>query len=125
LKPDLVLVWGRGRASARRTSCALVGWPVYEIEIRDVAGLVATLRKLRRRTLGTATGGADAPREPSRPIGRRLQARYAGRRPVRVFFQLWDAPPMTLNGQHIVSSAIYGLRRPQRRSRRCHADAPR
>ena len=35
-----------------------------------------------------------------------LKASYAGRRPVRVFFQLWDAPLMTLNGQHLISSAI-------------------
>ncbi len=35
-----------------------------------------------------------------------LAARYAGRSPVRLFYQVWDKPLHTLNGGHIVSDAV-------------------
>jgi iron complex transport system substrate-binding protein len=36
----------------------------------------------------------------------RLQADHAGRKPVRVFYQLWHQPLMTVNGEHLISQAI-------------------
>jgi iron complex transport system substrate-binding protein len=35
-----------------------------------------------------------------------LRARYAARPPVRVFYQIWGSPPITVNGRHIVSDVI-------------------
>jgi len=35
-----------------------------------------------------------------------LQARYSGRPPVRVFYQLWHQPLMTINGEHLIAQAI-------------------
>jgi iron complex transport system substrate-binding protein len=35
-----------------------------------------------------------------------LKKNYAARSAVRVFYQVWDQPLYTLNGQHIVSDAI-------------------
>ena len=47
LKPDLVLVWGSGTADRTKTKLRSLGVPVYEIEIRSVAGLADTLRSIR------------------------------------------------------------------------------
>jgi iron complex transport system substrate-binding protein len=104
LKPDLVLVWGSGTPERTRAKLRSLGWPVYEIEIRDVAGLAATLRKIGRLAGTETTADARAAAITSDWLA--LQSHYANRRPVRVFFQLWDAPLMTLNGQHLISSAI-------------------
>jgi iron complex transport system substrate-binding protein len=104
LQPDLVLVWGSGTAARTKEKLRALGWPVYEVEIRDVAGLAATLRHIG--TLAGTRPVADARAQAISTDWAALQAEYAGRRPVRVFFQLWDAPLMTLNGQHLVSSAI-------------------
>jgi len=104
LSPDLVLVWGSGTPERTRAKLRSLGWPVYEIEIRDVAGLAATLRNIGRLAGTEAT--ADARAAAVEADWAALKARYAGRRPVRVFYQLWDAPLMTLNGQHLISSAI-------------------
>ena len=35
-----------------------------------------------------------------------LRAQYAGRAPVRVFYQVWATPLMTLSGRHVISEAI-------------------
>jgi iron complex transport system substrate-binding protein len=104
LRPDLILAWGSGTSERTKDKLRDLGWTVYEVEIRDVAGLAATLRQL-----GALAGTPAAAQERARAIGAdwdALRAEYAGRRAVRVLFQLWDAPLMTLNGQHLVSSAI-------------------
>jgi iron complex transport system substrate-binding protein len=104
LKPDLILVWGSGTPERTKTKLRSLGLPVYEIEIRDVAGLADTLRSIGR--LAGTDGVAQARAQAITSDWAALKASYAGRRPVRVFFQLWDAPLMTLNGQHLISSAI-------------------
>jgi iron complex transport system substrate-binding protein len=104
LRPDLVLVWGSGTAQRTKDKLRELGWPVFEIEIRDVDGLAATLRKLG--TLAGTQAAADARARAITAEWSALRSTYAGRRPVRVFFQLWDAPLMTLNGAHLISSAI-------------------
>src|SRR5262249_29838281 len=104
LAPDLVLVWGSGTAQRTKDKLRALGWPVFEVEIRDVEGIGATLRKLG--TLAGTEAEADRRARAIAADWSALQSTYAGRRPVRVFFQLWDAPLMTLNGQHLVSSAI-------------------
>jgi iron complex transport system substrate-binding protein len=104
LHPDLVLVWGSGTGARIKDKLRAMGLPVYEVEIRSVAGLSDTLRAIGR--LAGTEAVADARARAVAAAWTRLQADYAGRRPVRVFFQLWDAPLMTLNGQHLISSAI-------------------
>jgi iron complex transport system substrate-binding protein len=104
LKPDLVLVWGSGTPERTKTKLRSLGVPVYEIEIQSVAGLADTLRGIGR--LAGTDGVAQARAAALTADWNALRAEYGARRPVRVFFQLWDAPLMTLNGQHLVSSAI-------------------
>ena len=35
-----------------------------------------------------------------------LRERYAGRAPLRVFYQIWERPLMTVNGRHFISDSI-------------------
>lgn len=104
LKPDLVVVWHSGIAQRQRDQLQALGVPVFESEIRSVAGIAETLRRL-----GTLLGTQDAAEPQSAALLRRwsaLQARYAQRTPVRVFYQLWHAPLMTINGEHLIAQAI-------------------
>ncbi|HEY2977769.1 MAG TPA: cobalamin-binding protein [Burkholderiaceae bacterium] len=104
LKPDLVLVWGSGLNDRQKTQLRALGLPVFESEIRDVEGIARTLR-----TLGTLMGTSPAAELVAREVERQwtvLRAMYAQRRPVRVFFQLWREPLMTVNREHVISRAI-------------------
>ena len=104
LKPDLVLVWGSGLNDRQKTQLRALGLPVFESEIRDVEGIARTLR-----TLGTLMGTSPAADLVAREVERNwaaLRAMYAQRKPVRVFFQLWREPLMTVNREHVISRAI-------------------
>jgi iron complex transport system substrate-binding protein len=104
LQPDLVLAWGSGTSERAKARLRQLGFKVYEVEIRDVAGLAGTLRHI-----GEFAGTQAVAGERARDLladWDALQARYGHRTPVRVFYQLWDAPLMTLSGRHLISTAI-------------------
>ena len=54
--------------------------------------------------------GTEGSAEPAAKAMRQqiaaLEKRYAGRSPVRMFYQVWDKPLHTLNGGHVASDAI-------------------
>jgi iron complex transport system substrate-binding protein len=104
LKPDLVLVWGSGLNDRHKAQLRALQLPVFESEIRDVAGIARTLRSLGALMGTTATAESTA-----RGLERQwaaLRSAYGGRRAVRVFFQLWRDPLMTVNREHVISQAI-------------------
>ncbi len=108
LKPDVVLVWLSGtperQRSALKTLARRQGFAVFESEIRDVAGIGTTLQRVGQLAGSHSVANAQAAALDTQ--WQALQAQYAGAAPVTVFYQVWDAPLMTFNGQHIVSQAI-------------------
>jgi len=104
LAPDLVLAWGSGTSERTKSHLRALGFTVYDVEIRSVAGLAETLRRI-----GDFAGTPEAAQAHAAALERdwdALRAQYAKRSPVRVFYQLWDAPLMTLGERHIISQAI-------------------
>ena len=55
--------------------------------------------------LGTSSSRGCSGRRYRRDIAR-LRTQYASRPAVSVFYQVWDQPLMTLNGEHMVSDVI-------------------
>jgi len=104
LKPDLVLVWGSGLADRHKARLRVLGVPIYEAEIRDVDGIAETLRRFGRLLGDPAQARTRA--DALRGEWRALATSYAKRAPVRVFYQLWHEPLMTVNGQHGISQAL-------------------
>ena len=104
LKPDLVLVWHSGLGERQRAQLQALGLPVYESEIRRVDEIASTLRRL-----GTLLGTSPTANAASAEVMQRwntLVARHSARPPVRVFYQLWYQPLMTINGEHLIAQAI-------------------
>lgn len=104
LKPDLVLVWRTGFPDRVRAPLQALGVPVFDSEIRSVADLARSLR-----TLGKLLGHAEAGEAQAALVEQdwaKLQAEYAKRKPVRVFYQLWHQPLMTVNQEHLIHQAI-------------------
>ncbi len=104
LRPDLVLVWHSGIAQRQREQLQALGLPVYDSEIRSVDGIASTLQRLGI-LLGTSAA-ASAAQAALQANWSALQARYRQRPPVRVFYQLWHQPLMTINGEHLINQAI-------------------
>jgi iron complex transport system substrate-binding protein len=108
LKPDLVMVWLSGTPERQRSALKALGkrqgFAVFESEIRTVADIGSTLERI-----GTLAGSQAVAKVQAAAVDAQwqaLSAQYAQSTPVTVFYQVWDAPLMTFNGQHIVSQAI-------------------
>ncbi len=103
LKPDLVVAWQSGNNARQVARLRKLGIAVFDSEPRTLDDIASNLSRLGELA-GTPDGRRAA--DDFRQQKHALQARYAGRTPVRVFYQIWPAPLMTLNDRHIVSDAL-------------------
>ncbi len=104
LKPDLIIAWQSGNNARQVARLRKLGLMVYDSEPRRLDDVARTLENL-----GTLTGSEQG-RIAARDFRQRQQAlrkRYADKASVRVFYQIWPSPLMTLNDKHIVSDALH------------------
>ncbi|MBI5257385.1 MAG: cobalamin-binding protein [Burkholderiales bacterium] len=104
LKPDLVLTWSSGVNPRQQQRVKALGLPVYDSEITSLEGLADTLRRFGR--LFGSEDIAEAAARDTEARWRALRERYAARPPVRVFYQMWHEPLMTVNHGHLIDQAI-------------------
>ena len=104
LKPDLVVVWANGSSPQQLQRLRAVGLPVFSSAARDLAHIATTLRTLGR--LAGTEAVAEARATGFERTLTELRATYAGRRPLKVFYQIWHAPLMTVNARHPISEAL-------------------
>ena len=104
LKPDLVIAWQSGNSGQVIPRLRHLGLPVFVVEPRtleDIAGVA--------RRFGTLTGhGAEGERQAVEFEAElaRLRGEFSAKEPVKVFYQIWNEPLITLNGSHVVSDVI-------------------
>lgn len=104
MKPDLIVVWRHGSSERQIEQLSQLGIPMFHSEPRkldDIAGSPIRLGQLMGTERAAQAAAADL-----RHTLARLTAQYAGRPPVRMFYQVWDKPLYTLSGVHVVSDAI-------------------
>ena len=83
-RPDLILGWESGNATAELERLRALGIPLHISEPRKLED-VATVME----SLGTLIG-----------------QQYQQQRPLRVFYQVWNRPLITINGEQIISHVI-------------------
>ena len=104
LKPDLIVAWPNAGSVRSINRLGELGLPVFRSEPRELEDIATTLERL-----GVLAGtAAEAGRAARVFRARRLQLekRYAARPKVRVFYQVWDRPLLTVNGDHVISKVI-------------------
>lgn len=104
LKPDLVVAWETGNPKAQVDKLRALGIPVFLSQpnrIDDVPGQL----ELMGRLAGTSAI-ADAEAAEFRRRLAALRAAQAGKPAVRVFYQIWKSPLMTVGGPQIISDMI-------------------
>ena len=104
LKPDLIVIWLHGSSERQIEQIRALGIPMFHSEPKKLSDIPESLQRIGR-LMGTEKT-ADAAAATLRAQLGALAARYAGRSPVRMFYQVWDKPLYTLNGGHIVSDAV-------------------
>jgi iron complex transport system substrate-binding protein len=103
-KPDLIVVWRHGNASRQIDALKAFHIPMFFSDPRHLSDIAPTLRKLGV-LLGTQAQ-ADQSADAFDARIAALRSTYASRSPVSVFYQVWGAPLITLNGSQIVSDVL-------------------
>jgi iron complex transport system substrate-binding protein len=104
MKPDLLIVWQSGNTARQIAQLESLGIPVFHSEPRSFEAVETNLLRFGR-LLGTEQVAGQAAAQFRAKVDR-LRTRYASRPPVTVFYQAWDNPLFTLNGEQIASDAI-------------------
>ena len=104
LKPDLAIAWGSGNPPGQVAQLARLGIPVFVSEPKALEDVAATLRRFGELA-ATSVAAESAAVAFERRLGA-LRARYAGRRPLTVFYEIWNQPLMTIGGSHVIGAAI-------------------
>lgn len=102
--PDLIVGWQTGNPVGSLERLRRLGPALFVTEPRSLEDIATNLERLGRLAGTTETAGDAARRFRERK--RELQARYADRAPLDVFYEIWNDPLMTINGQHLISAVI-------------------
>ena len=104
LKPDLLLAWRTGNPAGDVERLERLGFRVFVTEparLSDIARLM--------RTIGTLAGTQAVAERAAATLERdlaTLRARYGQASPVRVFYEIWHRPLLTVNHAHLISDVI-------------------
>ena len=104
LRPDLVVAWKSGNPPRVLKRLEELGIPVFRSEPRSMGDIAENIEDL-----GMLADTLDVARRESADFRLRysdLRSRYAHRKAVGVFYQIWHNPLMTVNGQHLISDVI-------------------
>jgi iron complex transport system substrate-binding protein len=104
LKPDLVIAWQSGNPAGQIEQLRRLGLPVFLAEPKRIDDVARSLEQFGMLAGSEATGRAAATEFRGRVA--RLATSYSGRPTVRVFYQIWDQPPITINGQQMISDVL-------------------
>lgn len=103
-RPELVLAWGSGNPALQVGHLERLGLRVAVTEVRRLADIPRVVR-----LVGALAGSEAAAEESARRFERAVAAlreRYAARREVAVFVEIWHQPLLTVNGGHLISDAL-------------------
>jgi len=104
LKPDLVVVWRHGNTTRELDQLEGAGMRLFRLEPQRLDDVVRAIERLGELlgTEATARPAAAALRERLAALRRG----HANDPPVRVFYQVWSSPLMTISGKQIVNEVI-------------------
>lgn len=104
LRPDLVVAWGSGNPRQQVNRLRQLGVAVYVSEPRTLPDIARTLR-----TLGVLTGHGTEAETTAANFEKRhdeIASTYSEQSEIRVFYQVWHEPLMTVRDDHIISDVI-------------------
>ncbi|MBT3197031.1 MAG: cobalamin-binding protein [Gammaproteobacteria bacterium] len=104
LMPDLIVAWESGNAPAELGRLRSLGFEVVVTEPQQLEAVAEVMEQLGRRigVAGEARRRATAYRQRLQQI----RERYRKSRPVRLFYEVWNQPLMTVNGKQIISNVV-------------------
>lgn len=102
-KPDLILAWNSGNNLEQLKVMERFGLKVYRDHPKTMQDVAHTLHNI-----GLLTGSQVSGKVASDFLNKldSLKIKYKDRKPIRVFYQFWDKPIYTINGQHFINDVL-------------------
>ena len=104
LQPDLVVAWKNGNKPRQIAHLRKFGIQVFESEPKTLDEIANSIKKLSMLA-GTEQIGEQQALAFQQKI-QVLKNKYQHAAEVRYFYQIWQKPLMTLNGEHLISQAL-------------------
>lgn len=104
LKPDLVVAWLSGNTRNDINRLEKLGLQVYVSEPKKLGDIPDVIERLGR-LVGTDQS-ARRSSQTFRKQYRDLKKQYQDLSSIRLFYQIWDQPLMTVNGDHLINDVI-------------------
>lgn len=104
LSPDLIIAWVTGNPKEQTERLEELDLTLYYLEPRDFDGIARSIERLSVLAGSENEGHREA--ERFREGIASLRRDYGDSAPVRVFYQVWDKPLMTVNGEHFIHEVI-------------------
>ncbi|MEZ5572681.1 MAG: cobalamin-binding protein [Halioglobus sp.] len=104
LKPDLVVMWGSGNGMQTLSRLQELGLPTYVSELRHLSDIPQSIRNLGELAGTAAVAEPEASRIET--ALNTLRNEYSNRKQLGVFYQIWNEPLQTINGDHLISEVI-------------------
>ncbi|MBV9891707.1 MAG: cobalamin-binding protein, partial [Rhizobacter sp.] len=104
LKPDLVLVWQRGAVAREIEQLERAGLRLFQLEPQRLDDVARAIERL-----GVLLGHEGEARRRAAALHAELaslRAAHASVPPVRVFYQVWQQPLMTVNRRQIIDDIL-------------------
>jgi iron complex transport system substrate-binding protein len=104
LQPDLLVAWKSGNDPTQLAKLRALGLRVFvtePVELGDVARLLARFGQLAGSEAVAARAADDFRRRRAA-----LEKRYRQRPPVKVFYQIWQTPLMTVGRSQVITQVI-------------------
>jgi len=104
LNPDLVLAWYSGNGPELIKRVEALGLTVYVFESKTMESVAESLR-----VVGKLTGNEDTAQVAADTFLQQLshlRNTYSNRQEISLYYQIWDEPLMTLNGDHLISDVV-------------------
>lgn len=103
LKPDLILAWQSGNKQKQMKQLQNLGIPVFYSEPRKLKDIPSNLNRIS--ILLGALNRNEANIQKLEQALEKTNTRNNGEK-IKVFYQVWQEPLMSLNGEHLVSQII-------------------
>ena len=104
LNPDLIIGWETGNSHSSLQRLSDLGYPVYIDQPNNLQDVAKSIRDI-----GVLSGTSDHANKIADQYLLDLaetRSQYKNAKLLRVFYQVWNSPLYTINGNHIISDAI-------------------
>jgi len=104
LQPDLVIAWASGNNSKQIEKLISLGLTVFLSEPRYPKDIANTIKRF-----GMLAGTSDIANKKHDDFLKHyssLKKRFSNKEKIKVFYQIWNKPLMTISGEHLISNII-------------------